>query len=549
MKRAALLAALALAVPAASGATSRDEVMARAKAYAFHPWRCQTANLTASCSSAYQSIYQPGDYLGLPYDWGGYMTLSEFDQQISQGYGAGSYPDDGILACTSGVDCSGFVSKAWNVGHFTTSNLNQTSSAIAKADVLPGDAFNLAGTHVVLYSHTLANGEPVLFESAGYNVHRNASGGWSYISTYTPMRLNGITGTTALDPLGTTQNPIVIPTFPYRDSRDTRQSLSDLFDRCGAAPGTDESGREFVYKASITVPGKLTVSITDDANTDVDPHLYTSFNTLDCIARNDSTFSVNVDCGTYFVLVDTYHSSAGDQAGPYTLNVTFTPGTAACGNGPPSYDFGGGLREPCAYPGHDNLPFCNENLGSEICLYSSSPPTSFCTKACTVDADCPEFPGGCCLAVASGETYCAEASLCGNPGPDAGVTPPVDAGLPRPDASTARPDAGTPPDASAVVPPDASVARPDASAVRPDAGSPPPGPDASTPVVAPDASAPGRDASAIAPPPDAAEARADAGVEPAPEGCGCATTGAGTPAGAMLVLAILALGARRKDRR
>lgn len=74
--------------------------------------------------------------MGLPYDWGGYMTLFQFDQQINAGYGAGSYPEHGVLSCTAGVDCSGFVSKAWDSGHYATVHLG--SSAISQSEMLAG---------------------------------------------------------------------------------------------------------------------------------------------------------------------------------------------------------------------------------------------------------------------------------------------------------------------------------------------------------------------------------------------------------------------------
>src|SRR5690606_3186876 len=125
----ALLVTALLAPPAR--AITREQTIVRAKAFAFHPWTATSANLTASCKASYHSVYLPGDYMGLPYDWGGYMTLFDFDQQIAQGYGAGSYPEDGILSCTAGLDCSGFVSKCWDAGHWTTSTVHQTSSTLS----------------------------------------------------------------------------------------------------------------------------------------------------------------------------------------------------------------------------------------------------------------------------------------------------------------------------------------------------------------------------------------------------------------------------------
>jgi hypothetical protein len=151
--------------PAAGKPISRQEVITRAQTFCFHPWTCKSQNLTASCAAGYKSVYVPGDYLGLPYDWGGYMTLFQFDDGIKNGLGAGSYSDDGVLSCTVGMDCSGFVSKVWDVGHFGTSTISGTSSQIGASDVKPGDAFNVPGYHVILYGGTISGNWPVFYEA------------------------------------------------------------------------------------------------------------------------------------------------------------------------------------------------------------------------------------------------------------------------------------------------------------------------------------------------------------------------------------------------
>jgi len=431
----AIAAAAGLAVLAAAGgaaAIPRSEVMARAKSFAFHPWTSKSANITASCSAAYASVYAPGDYVGLPYDWGGYMSLFTFDQGITAGLGAGSYPDDGVLSCTVGLDCSGFVSQCWDTGHYTTSSIPQISAAISAGALLPGDVLNEAGYHVALFSHLLGNGEPVFYEAIGYNVHVNATEGWSHVNGYVPRRYSGITGTTAPDPLGTPVNPIVIPGFPYTDARDTTQSSSDILDGCGAAPGKAETGRELVYQATFTTPGTLTAAVSDDVGVDIDIHLYTSMNTNDCVARNDSVITVNVDCGTYYLVADTF-KGAVEYPGSYTLTVDFVPSGAPCGSGPPAYAPSGGPGDACGYPGNPDLPFCNPNLGADTCLYTST--TSFCSKPCAADAECGALPGGCCGDIGGGEKYCFTAALCGSGTPpdpqgqpDAGGDPPLDGG-------------------------------------------------------------------------------------------------------------------------
>lgn len=420
--------AAALAIPGEAHAITRTEVLARAKSFAFHPWHCSDPNLTASCNAAYKSIYTPGDYVGLPYDWGGYMTLFEFDQGILAGKGAGSYPDDGVLACTVGLDCSGFVSKAWAMGHYTTSNLADTATTIDVGALLTGDVFNKAGYHVAMFSSLLANGDPAIYESAGYNVHYTPSAGWSYLDGYTPRRFTQITGNSAADAQGTPVNPIVIGALPYTDMRDTTESLSDLLDGCGAAPAKSEAGREYVYQVTFSQPGKLTASVSDDATVDIDIHLYTSMNTNDCVARNDTTITVDVDCGTYYLVADTFKGAA-EHPGLYSLAASFVPANKPCGNGPPQYAPSGNLGDACGSPNQPDLPFCNPNLGGDVCLYTDA--TSFCTKPCTKDSECAEFQGGCCGDLGGGELYCFTAALCGgNVPPDQMGTP--DGGDPTP---------------------------------------------------------------------------------------------------------------------
>ncbi len=428
-----LLATILVLAPAArSSAITRDQVMARAKAFAYHPWRCTTANLTASCDTSYQSVYQPGDYMGLPYDWGGFVSIFQFDQDIASGKGAGSYPSDGVLSCTTGLDCSGYVSEAWHTADkYGTSTLDQVSSVIDASDLLPGDAVNHPGYHVILFSRVLADGRPELYEAVGYNVHITAYAGWSYLDGFTPIRYDRIEGTTAGDPEGTPTHPIQVNAFPFSDSRDTSNSPSNVLDGCGDAPGTDESGPEYVYAITLTQPGTLTVSVSDDAGVDIDVHLYTSMNTNDCIARGDTSISQVLDCGTYYVVADTWVNASGQAlAGAYDITMSFTPNGTQCGAGPEGYDPSGKAGDPCAYPNHEDLPFCNPNLGADTCIYTST--TSFCSHPCRSASDCGDLPGACCEDLGHGDFYCIRQDLCQggdqDAGPDPGLDAQVDAG-------------------------------------------------------------------------------------------------------------------------
>ena len=517
--RRAIASAIGLSLLASAGLASalpRSEVMARAKSFAYHPWSFTSANASASCSSSYASVHVPGDYIGLPYDWGGYMTLFEFDQGITAGLGAGSYPDDGVLSCTVGLDCSGFVSKCWDIGHNTTSSIPSIAPTIAVGQMLPGDVFNEAGYHVALYSHKLGNGEPVMYEALGYNVHINATEGWSHVNGYIPRRHPSLTGTTASDPLGTPVNPILVSGFPYTDSRDTTQSGSDLLDGCAASPTKAETGREYVYQVTFTKPGKLTATVSDDVGVDIDIHLYTSMSTNDCVARNDTTLTMDVDCGTYYLVADTF-KGATEYPGPYTLIADFVPSGGPCGNGPPGYSPSGALGEPCGYPGDPNLPFCNPNLGSDTCLYTST--DSFCSKPCATDADCAGIVGGCCGDIGGGELYCFEASYCG---------------------STQPPDPQGPPDAGG----DPPVEPPDGGSMGGSGGSTGVGGDTALGGAAPGGGAPGGGAAG------APAERLPKVTDPDEGGCGCRTAGdARGGYGALGAMMGLLVAARRRRRR
>lgn len=414
------LAGMASTTPAR--ATTRETSMVHARSFANYPWHTSSNNLSASCSAAYESIYSVGDYVGLPYDWGGYMSLAEFSTQIASGYGAGSQASDGVLACTSGLDCSGFVSQCWEVGHFATATLHNTSYAITAGEMMPADVFNMAGYHVAMFARLLDSGIPLLYEAIGYNVRVNPTGGWSHVDGYTPRRQNAITGTTDTDPVGTTTKPIVIASLPYTDTRDTKLASSKALDACKVAPSTDQKGPEYVYSLAVTQPGTVTVSLTDDATTDIDVQIYSQLNYDGCIARNDKTLTQAVGCGTYYIVADTFKANAG----AYTLSVSFAPSGQDCGDvaGPPAFNPGGAIGTACGNPNAPDLPFCNSNLGGDVCIYTST--SSMCSRPCATVADCTGLAGACCEEIADGEKYCLAGSFCSGGG--GGTVTPDDGG-------------------------------------------------------------------------------------------------------------------------
>jgi hypothetical protein len=423
---AAILAAAVLLLPIHAMGISRDEVLIRAQTYCYHPWHCSSSNLTASCLGSYQSAYTPGDYVGLPYDWGGYVTLFQFDDGLKQGKGAGSYSDHGVLGCTVGLDCSGFVSKAWGVGHFGTSTISQTSHEIAFNDVKPGDAFNEAGYHIVLFGGELEDGWPYFYEAAGYNTFINTFGGWGNVSGFAPIRLDSISGSATGATVGTAVSPIPVTQFPYVHNGNTVDSLSDMFDYYGADTSKKETGPEVIYELTINAPGNLTVSVQDGPNSDVDGvdidvHVCRALDSYHCIARHDKLIEMPIiECGTWYVIADTWSNASGTEfPGAYTLTINYESGGNVCSTENEPFDFSGEPGDGCGYPGQPQLPFCNPNLGAEICLYSDQPGNSFsfCTFGCDSDYDCTSvFPGGCCADIGSiGDPldfFCVDGDFC-----------------------------------------------------------------------------------------------------------------------------------------
>lgn len=435
-----LLVILLLLPASLARGIDRAEVIDRARAFCYHSWTCSAANLLAPCLAGYDSRYAVGDHLGVCYDWGGYVSLHQFGMDIRAGQGAGSPPQGEVAACTTGLDCSGYISQCWDTGQkYGTWTLQDISTAIDTSDLEPGDALNDPGLHVEIYAGALADGTPFFYHAAPPNVHMNWYTGWTGVQGFDAIRYDQIAE--GGSNLGTMSNPIVIDRWPYTDNRDTTQSRSDILDACAADWSKDESGREFVYVFTTTVPGTLTATVSDGTGVDIDLHLYRDPAEHDCIARHDHTLDIAIyACGTYYLVLDTYVNTSGvEQAGPYTFSADFTPSGGAC-QAKPEYDFLGGPGKACAYPNHEDLNYCNPNLGVTTCIYTTgASPISFCSRPCQTDADCNgDFPGGCCQDIdGEGNFFCMLERFCpaqpdggtdAGGGDDAGVDAGWDAG-------------------------------------------------------------------------------------------------------------------------
>jgi hypothetical protein len=179
--------------------TSRAEMIGTAQTFAGHSWTCQERNTHASCSKNYVSDWKPGQHVtGVPYNWGGADSPEIFDQKLSKGLAAGAHSRNGILSCSAGIDCSGFVSFCWGLhSHaYSTRTLRQIAGKPKYnwfTDMKPGDALVKPGSHVILFDSYNPDGTLNIFEASGSAArviyHRTT---WSRFRGYYPLQYKAV---------------------------------------------------------------------------------------------------------------------------------------------------------------------------------------------------------------------------------------------------------------------------------------------------------------------------------------------------------------------
>ncbi|MBL1215431.1 MAG: T9SS type A sorting domain-containing protein [Ignavibacteriae bacterium] len=182
--------------PVQNKITSAKRTMALriGESYVYHKYYCTSANLAPSDVIAPDGdiVRTParlrvGPNARVPYKWGGFSTLTQFDAGLAQGKYAGDINTNGVSSYAVGVDCSGFVSRCWQMGyHASTSYMPNITNLYGDwSNLKPGDAVHKVG-HVRLYISTQPNGSIKIVEST--------SRGWgvSYFS-YAPSDLQSYT--------------------------------------------------------------------------------------------------------------------------------------------------------------------------------------------------------------------------------------------------------------------------------------------------------------------------------------------------------------------
>ena len=179
---------------------TRDSILSNAGAYITNSKYLSTTNINGSCKgrSKPRSLSNAGTYNSVAYDWGGWDSVSDYNSYMDSGYLAGDI-NNSVEECSRGVDCSGFVTRAWGISSqkYSTSTLPNISKKLSSnSELKTGDILNKKGVHTVLFASSASNGNGIYdYESTTYSrVDRVVVmfSSWSRLNGYTPLRYNSV---------------------------------------------------------------------------------------------------------------------------------------------------------------------------------------------------------------------------------------------------------------------------------------------------------------------------------------------------------------------
>lgn len=161
-------------------AVTRAEVLARAEAYCQHRWTAQTSNQKHGLDAHGVLVHTPdvtyrlpdgtpsgwwkvnAVNVGVPYQWGGFDSLTEFDKKAARGAAAGDVYtlakraalDAAVSREAAGIDCSGFISRCWGLRRsMSTREFPDYCQRLPDySALLPGDILNTTNAHVYLFA-------------------------------------------------------------------------------------------------------------------------------------------------------------------------------------------------------------------------------------------------------------------------------------------------------------------------------------------------------------------------------------------------------------
>lgn len=108
-------------------------------------------------------------YESVSYNWGGFDSIAEFNEKIvtnKMKAGNVNLKNSPLLSCAAGVDCSGYVSRAWGLtSKLGTWDMANVTEEIDWKDMKPGDVYLNPGVHVAMYRMNHFIGKVYIAES------------------------------------------------------------------------------------------------------------------------------------------------------------------------------------------------------------------------------------------------------------------------------------------------------------------------------------------------------------------------------------------------
>lgn len=184
---------LTLLVASCAPRVTREQAIATAYKYTQVTWMPEERHVRHGKDSQGITVHTPDESLAkhgdpkgwwkpgtqaksMPYQWGGFDTPESFLEKISAGMKAGDIADGpkrdmgdaGTSAESCGIDCSGFVSRCWNLKRpYSTRELHKICDRLDKwEDLRPGDIL-LNHRHVVLFVKWIVPGKELAAYEAG----------------------------------------------------------------------------------------------------------------------------------------------------------------------------------------------------------------------------------------------------------------------------------------------------------------------------------------------------------------------------------------------
>ena len=156
-----------------------DSIMRIAKILQQYEWSFDH-DMADSCGTKISFFRKDKTYKGVAYKWGGMDGIKNFEALLLEGKKPGSYSNEGVIACATGIDCSGFISFVWGIRgtKYGTSTIHQIAVDLdspefeMEKDMRRGDALNLPGNHIVLFDTLASNGNAIIYEATGGRIRK-----------------------------------------------------------------------------------------------------------------------------------------------------------------------------------------------------------------------------------------------------------------------------------------------------------------------------------------------------------------------------------------